>query len=62
MITIVIHAYEICTENVIKQIVCLELGRGIYRHAYREDTVAAAYIYRYRGSFWVDDIDPVWIT
>ena len=41
MITIVIHAYEICTENVI--IVCLEPGRGIDRHAYREDTVAAAY-------------------
>ena len=43
MITIVIHAYEICIENVIKLIVCLELGRGIDRHAYREDTVAAAY-------------------
>ena len=28
MITIVIHAYEICTENVIKLIVCLEPGRG----------------------------------
>ena len=37
MITIVIHAYEICTENVIKLIVCLEPGRGIDRHAYRED-------------------------
>ena len=43
MITIVIHAYEICTKNVIKLIVCLEPGRGIGRHAYREDTVAAAY-------------------
>ena len=43
MITIVIHAYGICTENVIKLIVCLELGRGIDRHAYREDTVVAAY-------------------
>ena len=63
MITIVIHAYEICTENVIKLIVCLEPGRGIDRHAYR-DTVAAAYRYRYRyrGLVWVDDIDPVWIT
>ena len=65
MITIVIHAYEICTENVIKLIVCLEPGRGIDRHAYR-DTVAAAYRYRYSyrylGPVWVDDIDPVWIT
>ena len=63
MITIVIHAYEICTENVIKLIVCLEPGRGIDRHAYR-DTVAATYRYRYRyrGPVWVDDIDPVWIT
>ena len=43
MITIVIHAYEICTENVIKLIVCLEHGRGIDRHAYREDKVAVAY-------------------
>ena len=41
MITIVIHAYEICTENVIKLIVYLEPGRGIDRHAYREYTVAA---------------------
>ena len=40
MITIVIHAYEICTENVIKLIVCLGPGRVA---AYREDTVAAAY-------------------
>ena len=65
MITIVIHAYEICTENVIKLIVCLQPGRGIDRHAYR-DTVAAAYRYRYRyryrGPVWVNDIDPVWIT
>ena len=61
MITIVIHAYEICTENVIKLIVCLEPVRGIDRHAYR-DIVAAAYRYRYRGPVWVDDIDPVWIT
>ena len=61
MITIVIHAYEICTENVIKLIVCLEPGRGIDRHAYM-DTVAAAYRYRYQGLVWVDDIDPVWIT
>ena len=43
MITIVIHAYVICTENVIKLIVCLDTGRGIDRHAYREDTVTAAY-------------------
>ena len=43
MIIIVIHAYEICTENVIKLIVCLEPSREIARHAYREDTVAAAY-------------------
>ena len=43
MIIIVIHAYEICTQNVIKLIVCLEPGRRIDRHAYREDTVAAAY-------------------
>ena len=42
MITIVIHAYEICTENVIKLIACLEPGRGIDRHAYWEDTIAAA--------------------
>ena len=42
MITIVIHVYEICTENVIKMTVCLESGRGINRHAYREDTIAAA--------------------
>ena len=62
MITIVIHAYEICTENVIKLIVCLEPSRRIDRHAYMEDTVAAAYRYRYRGPVWVDDIDPVWIT
>ena len=63
MITMVIHAYEICTENVIKLIVCLEPGKGIDRHAYR-DTVAAAYKYRYRyrGPVWVDDIDHVWIT
>ena len=43
MITIVIHAYDICTENVIKLIVCLEPGRGIDRHVYMEDTVPAAY-------------------
>ena len=61
MITIVIHAYEICTENVLKLIVCLEPGRGIDRHDYREDTVTAAYRYRYRGPVWVDNIDPVWI-
>ena len=62
MITIVIHAYEICTENVIKLIVCLEPGKRIYRHVYR-DTVAVAYRYRYRYRYrvpvWVDDIDPV---
>ena len=34
MITIVIHVDEICTENVIKLIVCLEPGRGIDEHAY----------------------------
>ena len=27
----------------------------------RKKTVAAAYIYRYSGPIWVDDIDPVWI-
>ena len=43
MITIVIHVYEICTANVIKLIVFLEPGRGIDRHAYREDKIAAAY-------------------
>ena len=43
MITIVIHSYDICTENINKLIVYLEPGRGIDRHAYREDTVAAAY-------------------
>ena len=42
MITIVIHVDEICTENVIKWIVCLEPGRGIDMHAYR-DTVVVAY-------------------
>ena len=42
MITIVIHAYGICIENVIKLIVCLEPGKGIDRHAYREYIVAAA--------------------
>ena len=42
MITIVIHAYGICTENVIKLIVCLEPDRDIDRHAYKEDTVVAA--------------------
>ena len=60
MITIVVHAYEIRTKNVIKLIVYLEPGRGIDRHAYR-DIVAAAYRYRYRyqGPVWVDDIYPV---
>ena len=43
MITIVIHAYEICTENVIKLIVCLEPSKGIDNHAYMEDTVVVAY-------------------
>ena len=42
MITIVIRVDEICTENVIKWIVCLEPGRGIDRHAYR-DTVVTTY-------------------
>ena len=42
MITIVIHAYEICTKNVIKLIVYLGPGRGIDRHAYREDIIVAA--------------------
>ena len=38
--TIIIREYEICTENLIKHwIVCLEPGRRIDRHAYREDTV-----------------------
>ena len=62
MITIVNHAYEICKENVITLIVCLESSRGIDRHAYREDTDAAAYRYRYRVPVWINDIDPVWIT
>ena len=52
MITIVIHAYEICIENVIKLIVCLEPGRY---------SCCSIYIDRYRGPVWVDDIDPVWI-
>ena len=61
--TIIIREYEICTENGIKHwIVCLEPGRRIDRHAYREDTVAATYRYRYRGPVWVDEIDHVWIT
>ena len=39
---IIIREYEIFTEYKIHKIVCLEPGRGIDRHAYR-DTVAAAY-------------------
>ena len=34
MITIVIHVDEICTENIIKWIVCLEPGREIDGNAY----------------------------
>ena len=41
-IIIIIREYEIFTEYKIHMIVCLEPGRGIDRHAYR-DTVAAAY-------------------
>ena len=41
-IIIIIWKYEIFTEYKIHMIVCLEPGRGIDRHAYR-DTVAAAY-------------------
>ena len=41
-ITIIIRKYEISIEHKIHMIVCLEPGRGIDRHAYR-DTVAAAY-------------------
>ena len=58
MITIVIHVDEICTENVIKWIVCLEPSRGIDRHAYR-DIVAVAYSLHISRPLWVDDIDPV---
>ena len=39
---IIIREYEIFTEYKIHMIFCLEPGRGIDRHAYR-DTVAAAY-------------------
>ena len=41
-IIIIIREYEIFTEYKIHMIVCLEPGRGIDWHAYR-DTVAAAY-------------------
>ena len=41
-IIIIIREYEIFTKYKIHLIVCLEPGRGIDRHAYR-DTVAAAY-------------------
>ena len=41
-IIIIIREYEIFTEYKIHMIVCLEPGRGIDRHAYR-DTVAATY-------------------
>ena len=41
-IIIIIREYEIFTEYKIHMIVCLEPGREIDRHAYR-DTVAAAY-------------------
>ena len=41
-IIIIIREYEIFTEYKIHFIVCLEPGRGIDRHAYR-NTVAAAY-------------------
>ena len=41
-IIIIIREYEIFNEYKIHMIVCLEPGRGINRHAYR-DTVAAAY-------------------
>ena len=41
-IIIIIREYEIFTEYKIRMIVCLEPGRGIDRHTYR-DTVTAAY-------------------
>ena len=41
-IIIIFREYEIFTEYKIHLIVCLEPGRGIDRHAYR-DTIAAAY-------------------
>ena len=41
-IIIIIREYEKFTEYKIHMIVCLEPGRGIDRHAYR-DTVAATY-------------------
>ena len=41
-IIIIIREYEIFTEYKIHMIVCLEPGRGIDRHAYR-DTVATTY-------------------
>ena len=41
-ITIIIRKYEICIEHKIYMIVCLEPGRGIDRHAYK-NTVASAY-------------------
>ena len=41
MITIVIHAYEICTENVIKRIACVWPSRGIDWHASRKNKSAA---------------------
>ena len=41
-IIIIIREYEIFTKYKIYLIVCLEPGKGIDRHAYR-DTVAATY-------------------
>ena len=41
-ITIIIQKYDICIEHKIYMIVCLEPGRGIDRHIYR-DTVATTY-------------------
>ena len=42
-------------------IVCLEPCRGMDKHAYKEDIVAATYRYRYRDPVRVDEIDPVQI-
>ena len=42
-------------------IVCLESGRGIDRHAYR-DTVAAVYSLQISRPRLGRNIDPVWIT
>ena len=41
MITIVNHAYEICTENVIKLIAYVGPSRGIHWHASRKNKSTA---------------------